>query len=111
MTFSPQSRVWLYLSSHEFTDQETMELNELLKQFCVEWTAHGTNLFARGEVLHGRFIMLMVDETNAGASGCSIDKSVHFIQAIEKKYDTQLFNRMLVAFQVGEKVYVIHSGE
>src|SRR5689334_10662877 len=111
MIYSSQSRVWLYLSSREFTEPEVHELNELLKKFCIQWTAHGMNLHAYGEVLHQRFILLLADETHAGASGCSIDKSVHFIQEIERKYNTQLFDRMLIAFQDGEVVNVIRAND
>ena len=111
MNFSSQSRVWLYLSSREFTESEVQEVNEQLEKFCVQWTAHGANLLAHGEVLHQRFILLLTDETHAGASGCSIDKSVHFIQEIERKYNTQLFNRLLVAFKDGENINVIQAND
>ena len=106
MYFSDQSRIWIYLSNRAFTDAEVSELNHHLQQFCIQWTAHGSNLKAKSEVLHHRFIILMVDETAAGASGCSIDKSVHFIQQIEKEFNVQLFNRMLFAWKEGEEVHV-----
>ena len=111
MQFSQSSRVWIYLSSREFAATEVSELNELIRKFCVQWAAHGKNLQAQGEVLHQRFIVLMVDETKTGASGCSIDTSIHFIQKIERDYNTQLFNRTLVAFKKGEQVRVINGSE
>jgi len=111
MNFSPESKVWLYLSSREFAVTEADELNELLNRFCVQWTAHGKNLHAKGAVLNRRFIVLMVDESRAGASGCSIDQSIHFIQSVERKYNTQLFNRMLVAIKDGEKVSVLSASQ
>ncbi|MCY7409014.1 MAG: hypothetical protein LH473_01980 [Chitinophagales bacterium] len=73
MNFSPDSRTWIYLSKKEFSNEEVVELNSLLSVFCKDWAAHGNNLKAKGEVLYNRFIVLMVDETQAGASGCSID--------------------------------------
>src|SRR6185295_19961185 len=106
MNFSDQSRIWIYLSNRVFTEAEVSELNPLLEQFCIQWTAHGSNLKAHGEVLHHRFIILMVDETTAGASGCSIDKSIHFIQQIEKEFNVQLFNRMIFALKEGEEIQV-----
>ena len=106
MNLSDQSKIWVYLCSRSFTDSEVAELNTLLQQFCIQWTAHGANLKAYGEVHHHRFIVLMVDETAAGASGCSIDKSIHFIQEIEKEFDVQLFNRMLFAWKEGEEIHV-----
>ncbi|MEO6167068.1 MAG: hypothetical protein ABIO46_12515 [Chitinophagales bacterium] len=104
--FHQQSRVWIYLSDRAFTDVEVSDLSMALKFFCEEWSAHGTNLKAAGEIRYSRFIILMVDETAAGASGCSIDKSVHFIQEIEKEYGVQLFNRLLVAWKKEREVLV-----
>jgi hypothetical protein len=82
-----------------------------LKHFAKQWTAHGSNLKAHGEVRLNRFILLMVDETAAGASGCSIDKSVHFIKAIEQEYGVTLFNRLLFAWEKGDHVEVNHLDE
>ena len=106
MDFSNQSRVWIYLSNRDFTEAEVSKLNQQIQQFCIQWTAHGTNLRAFGEVRHHRFIVLMVDETAAGASGCSIDKSIHFVQEIEKEFGVHLFNRMLFAWKEREKIRV-----
>ncbi len=109
--FHSQSRVWLYLSNRSFSNEEIPEINSALKYFCNEWTAHGSNLTAHGAVLHRRFILLMVDESVAGASGCSIDKSVHFIQQVEKEFGVQLFNRMLFAWREGEEIHVSNLNE
>ena len=46
----------------------------------------------------------MVDESLAGASGCSIDKSVHFIKQIEQHYGVDLFDRMTFTYKDGETV-------
>lgn len=106
MNFDPSSRLWVYLSNRPFTDVEVSDINLALKHFCKEWTAHGSNLKAFGEVRFNRFILLMVDESQAGASGCSIDKSVHFIKAIEQEYGVTLFNRLLFAWKKGEEIRV-----
>ncbi|MFI5134605.1 MAG: hypothetical protein ACHQD9_02010 [Chitinophagales bacterium] len=111
MQLSDQSRVWIYLSSREFDDDEVKNLNLRIANFCREWSAHGANLAAQGEVLHHRFIVLMVDETRAGASGCSIDSSVHFIQSIEREFNTQLFDRMLVPLKDESKVKALSLNE
>lgn len=111
MNLSDQSRVWIYLSKRSFTDTEVAVLNQLLQQFCIQWTAHGANLEAYGEVRHHHFIVLMVDETAAGASGCSIDKSIRFVQEIEKEFGVELFNRMLFAWKEGEEIQVLTLDE
>jgi hypothetical protein len=106
MNFAPNSRTWIYLSSREFLDREVNEINLILNDFCVNWAAHGNNLKASGTLLHNRFIVLVVDESQAGASGCSIDTSVHFIQELEKKYETEFFNRLLFAYRNADLIDV-----
>ena len=103
-TFSDHSRVWIYMSNRPFTDIEVSDIEMALIRFCKEWTAHGSNLSAKGEVRFNRFIILMVDEIQAGASGCSIDKSVHFIKEIEEEYNVQLFDRLLIAWMQDDEV-------
>ena len=51
----------------------------------------------------------MVDETQAGASGCSIDKSVHFIKRLEIDYSTNFFDRLTFAYIKDEEVYTAHQ--
>ncbi len=106
--FHPESRIWLYLSSRVFTDEEVNRIDTLLQTFCKGWAAHGSKLYAQGEVLNSCFVMLMVDETAAGASGCSIDKSVHFIQHLEEQFQTRLFDRFLFAWKKGDAIKTDH---
>src|SRR5215831_15670001 len=110
-SFSDQSRVWIYMTNRPFNDVEVSDIGMALKRFCKEWTAHGSNLLAKGEVRFNRFIILMVDETQAGASGCSIDKSVHFIKGIEQEYNVQLFDRLLIAWKHEDEIKTAHFSE
>ena len=109
---SPHSRVWVYQSSRPFTEEEIASLNLELASFTYQWTAHNQQLAARGGVAYGRFVLLMVDETRGGgASGCSIDKSVHFVQALGEKYQVDFFDRMSFAYWEGEEVKVAPRAE
>lgn len=96
--FSPESKVWVYQSSRPFTHDEQLILEGRLQSFARQWTAHNKQLHAAGFLMFDRVIVLMVDETHTSASGCSIDTSVHFIQSLEKEFQVQLFDRMLVNF-------------
>ena len=40
----------------------------------------------------------MVDESQAGASGCSIDKSVHFLEQLGQEIGADFFERMRFAW-------------
>ncbi len=46
----------------------------------------------------------MVDESQAGASGCSIDKSVYFIKEIENVLQINLFDRLTFAYKDGNEI-------
>jgi hypothetical protein len=105
------ARVWIYQSSRSFSEMELTVLRSQLRAFVGDWTAHSNQLSAAGDVLFERFLVLAVDESQAGASGCSIDKSVNFLKSIENQYNTQLFERMHFAFLQGEDVEVVPSGE
>jgi hypothetical protein len=50
----------------------------------------------------------MVDESQAGASGCSIDSSVQFVRQLQQELGVDFFDRMLFAWQDGEQVQTAH---
>lgn len=94
-----------------FTDTETENLNKVLANFAQLWTAHDKQLKAFAQVRYSRFIIFAVDETQAGASGCSIDKSVHLLKQIEKQLEISLFNRLLIAYRKGDEIKTIALDE
>ncbi|MEO0507457.1 MAG: ABC transporter ATPase [Bacteroidota bacterium] len=99
-----ESRVWIYQSNRSFTDAEITEIKEGLAQFLTQWTAHGSQLNAGFTIRYKRFIVIALDQSHTGASGCSIDASVHFIQEIERNYDVVLLDRMNVSYKQGEYI-------
>ncbi|MEO5910895.1 MAG: ABC transporter ATPase [Pelobium sp.] len=100
-----QARVWIYQSNRVLKPQETNQLDLMLSSFTNEWTAHNQQLKAYYEVRYNRFIILVVDEAEAGASGCSIDKSVRLMKEIESEFDINLFDRFNIAWKEGEEIY------
>lgn len=101
---SPPSKVWVYQSNRVFSEKEASEIKILADAFVKEWASHGNNLSAAAEIFHNRFLVLGVDETRAGASGCSIDKSVKFIQSLEEKFNCDFFDRMQVAYRDNKEI-------
>ncbi|WP_316824920.1 ABC transporter ATPase [Pedobacter miscanthi] len=110
MSFSPQSRVWIYQSDRKFTSTEENEILNKLAAFTNQWKAHGNELLAKAEIRYGFFIILTVDESRAGVTGCSIDSSVRLIKEIEQEYHVDLFNRFNMAYKVNDEV-VVNSKE
>jgi hypothetical protein len=103
-TLSDTSKVWIYQSNRTFSAKEITEINALGQQFVAGWNAHGQKLSASFDLLYDRFIVLMVDENSAHASGCSIDSSVGFIKKIEQQYQVNLMDRMNVAYLKDEVI-------
>ena len=108
---APTSRVWIYQSNRCLTADEVRTLNAESAQFAQAWTSHSQQLRSFAKVYHDHFLVLMVDESQAGASGCSIDKSVHFVQQIERKYGLNLMDRMTFAYRAEESVQLASSAE
>ncbi|MEO0902829.1 MAG: ABC transporter ATPase, partial [Bacteroidota bacterium] len=98
------ARVWIYQANRSFTEAEIEEIEQGLEEFITQWTAHGAQLQAGFITRYKRFIIIGLDQSHASASGCSIDASVHFIQALEKKYGVDLLDRMNVSFKQGEYI-------
>jgi len=109
MSFSPQSKIWIYQSDREFTEQEVSAIQQELNAFTGQWKAHGHQLQAKAEILYNYFIVFTVDEASAGATGCSIDASVRVVKGIELKFKVDLFNRFNMAYKVDDKVVVVNK--
>jgi len=105
------SRVWIYQSNREFTQDEVNTLQQKLNNFLVGWATHGSALHGAATVLYNRFIVLFVDEQLVAASGCSIDSSVHFVQQLENEYKVQLMDRMQIAFRQNGAVQTLHMND
>lgn len=102
--FPAETRIWIYQSNKPFSLDIIPELKDVVNRFAQNWVSHNRQLRAHGDVLHDRFILLAVDETQADASGCSIDKSVHFLKQIENELGVDLFDRLNFAWKEGEEV-------
>jgi hypothetical protein len=100
----PESKIWIYQSNRRFTDDELGVIESELKSFVESWQSHGTSLEASYLLKYNRFIILAVNQEIQMATGCSIDKSVAFIQEIEQKYQVDLLDKMNVTFKLGEHI-------
>ena len=93
------ARVWVYKSATTFTSEQREAILSLGVEFTRTWAAHGAQLDACVDVLHDHFVVVAVDEQQAMASGCSIDKSVQFVRALEADLQIQLTDRMVVFYE------------
>lgn len=98
-TMPAHARVWVYKSAKPFTPREREEILQRGHAFTSGWAAHGAALDACVDVLHDHFVVIAADEQQAMASGCSIDKSVHLVQVLERDLGMQLTDRMVVLYE------------
>jgi hypothetical protein len=99
MNFSENSRVWIYQADRNLAPQELTSIQNRLNTFVATWEAHGKVLKAAAEIKYNRFILLVVDETQAPVTGCAIDKSVAVLKTIEQEFNLSLFDRMQIAYR------------
>ena len=108
----PTSRVWIYQSSRLLNADELSLLKMELERFIATWTAHQAGLRGSAEIRDGLFVILAVDEGHNQASGCSIDKSVHFMKEYGSRTGIDFFNRLtaLCKNPDGKHVFVTAQG-
>lgn len=105
------ARLWSYQSDRKLTATEKAWIEEILPPFLAEWAAHGAKLNAYGEVLGDYHLILVVNEDQANASGCSIDSSVRFIKQLEKELGISFFNRLKMLVDNGQEEFFTSYAE
>lgn len=104
-TLSDASRIWLYQSDQKFSEQQLERLRKDLATFLTSWTAHGANLSAGFEIKYDRFIVIGLDQSEAAASGCSIDSQVRFIIALQEELGVDLLDKMNVTYYQNDRIH------
>jgi hypothetical protein len=105
--FADNARVWIYQSSRAFIEKEEREINEQLYQFYTQWQSHGTPVKGWAKLLFRQFIVVLADENDFTVSGCSTDSSVRVVKSIERQYDVNFFDRMMLTFLVKGKAEML----
>ncbi|SEC89480.1 hypothetical protein SAMN04489761_3893 [Tenacibaculum sp. MAR_2009_124] len=101
------SRVWVYQSDREFTEEEILYINNKAKVFIENWTRHGDDLKGSFTIKYNHFIVLSVDESFNNVSGCSIDASVRFVKELQAELKLDLMNKMNVSFKDGDHINIV----
>ena len=102
--FADSSRVWIYQSTRLFSIDEAFQIENILTDFVANWASHGAKVKGYANLFFGRFIIFMADETATGVSGCSTDSAVHVVKNICSRFNVDMFDRLLLAFIIKDKV-------
>ncbi len=98
-TLPDDSRVWVFASIRALSDSEAARLLGEVDRFLERWHAHGAPLSSGREWSEGRFLTIAVDQSTAGASGCSIDGLHRALHALEGELGTSMLGGGAVFFR------------
>ena len=93
------ARVWCFAVEPEPAPRQVERLLDAMQQFVGDWTAHRRDLTAGIAWIHHRFLLVGLDESRAGASGCSIDALMHRLSELEEELDVSLTDGASVWFR------------
>lgn len=80
----PESaRVWIFASDRALDASQAERLLTEVDRYLGQWQAHGHPLTAGRAWRDNRFLAIGLDQSNAYASGCSIDGLFRTLQALQ----------------------------
>jgi hypothetical protein len=105
------SRIWIYQADRAFRNEELPLIEQILKDFTASWDSHGQPMAASYSLMYQRFVVLVADEKANIPGGCSIDKSVHCMQALGQRLGIDFFNRTNVWHWTEKDIELIRRNE
>ena len=79
------ARLFVYTAYETLSPNELSSFSNDLSNFISAWKAHGTHLNSSFMFIANRVLLIVVDEEDQTATGCSIDSLNRFLQ--NTKYD------------------------
>ena len=106
-TTDEQSRIWIYAAEQKLTNKQENYILESISDHLNNWEAHKMPLTAGVTILESHFIVVVLDDSKNGASGCSIDTLQNRIQEIEKELSVSLLNRLNIFCKIDDTIKCI----
>ena len=101
---SDESRIWIYAAEQKLSDNQENYILKHISDHIQNWVAHKVSLTAGFTILENHFIVIALDESKNGASGCSIDTLQNKIQEIEKELSISLMSRLNVFCMIDDVI-------
>jgi len=93
------SRVWVFGSDRTLDANQEKTLMSTVDPFLQQWKAHGADLTVGRDWRAGRFLTIAVDQSTAGASGCSIDGLFRTLKSLEPKLGASMVTSGLIFYK------------
>jgi hypothetical protein len=84
------ARVWIFAAERPLTGAAAALLLANVDEYLARWQAHGHALTCARDWRDDQFLAVAVDQTDAFASGCSIDGLFRTLQSLQKSLGTTL---------------------
>src|SRR5438876_7183252 len=93
------SRAWVFGSDRTLDPAQSKIVMNEVDAFMHQWKAHGAELTSGRDWRYGRFLTVAVDQSTAGASGCSIDGLFRILKSLEPRIGSSLVGSSRVFFR------------
>ena len=98
------SRVWIFGSDRPLSEAGSTALLKGVDEHLTNWKAHGEPLTVGSQFRDNRFLVVAVDQSTAGATGCSIDGLFRVLQGLEGTVGANLVGGGRVFYRGAESV-------
>ena len=96
--FGDAARLWVYPFRDPLSGPSRSLLGQTLNDFLPTWASHGARVESHFLIHEDRFVLL-VGNSQAGISGCSIDSSVENFKMLRDRHGLDGLDRSLVFFR------------
>jgi hypothetical protein len=103
-SLAPESRLWIFAAERALTPDEQTRVLAVVDEFLDQWRAHGRPLAAARDLRYGQFLLVGVDESAEGASGCSVDGMTRTLAALERQMGVEMLSHAPVLYRSAEGV-------
>mgnify|MGYP000144096040 CR=1 FL=1 len=100
-------KTWVFIANRIFTMEEEKFISEQMKRFLSQWKSHGQPLEAKGYCLKQAALVLIANERDVQASGCSIDKINRWVQSLGETLGIDFFDRFNVLVENEDGVWTL----
>ncbi len=108
---SKTSRIWIFQADRTLSVAEGESILSTCKNYVQEWNAHGNQLISDVDFIHHLFLVFAVDESETGASGCSIDSMTRIVKSFAEKFNVSFFDRSLIALKLENEINLLSPAE
>ena len=99
--FEDDTRLWIYPFRNPLDESGTSLLRQTLGHFLPTWVSHGAPVEGQFRIHEARFVLL-IGQSAAGISGCSIDSSVKNFKDLRDQHGLDGLDRSLIFFRDSE---------